>query len=76
MSIQKKKRTFKTENVSDVIDNQKYFGDKLAAMSEDNNDLKCITLAIKAYNSAINAGKAQIMYKKLTGLPSTIKFFE
>lgn len=76
MSISKKKRTFKTKNVTDVINNQKYFGDKLSEMSEKTNDLKTITLAIKAYNSAINAGKAQIIYKKLTGLPAKIQFFE
>ena len=51
-------------------------GDSLATMYYGNKDLKVAGLALSGYKTAISAAKAQIIYKKLTGSPETIEFFE
>jgi hypothetical protein len=40
------------------------------------DDLKAAETALKAYNGAISAAKAHLIYKKLTGKPGQIDFFE
>lgn len=71
-----KKQTIKTVNVTDVINVTRDMGDSLANMYYSNKDLKVAGLALSGYKTAISAAKAQIIYKKLTGSPETIKFFE
>ena len=66
----------KTENVTDVINVTRDMGDKLNTMFEKNKDLKVAHLSLNAYRTAIVAAKAQLIYKKLTGSPETVKFFE
>jgi hypothetical protein len=66
----------KTENVTDVINVTRDMGDKLNTMFEKNKDLKVAHLSLNAYRTAIGAAKAQLIYKKLTGSPETVKFFE
>lgn len=66
----------KTENVTDVIAVTQRIGDKLANQYEKANDLKVAQTSLSAYKTAISAAKAQVIYKKLTGNPEMIKFFE
>lgn len=51
-------------------------GDQLNNMYQKNKDLKVAALALVGYKTAISAAKAQVIYKKLTGSPETIEFFE
>lgn len=51
-------------------------GDKTANLYAETSDLKAAEMALKAYNGAISAGKSQLIYKKLTGTPGIIDFFE
>jgi len=69
-------KTIKTNNVTDVINVTRDMGDSLNNMYQKTKDLKVAALALSGYKTAINAGKAQIIYKKLTGSPETIEFFE
>jgi hypothetical protein len=43
---------------------------------DDTADIKAAQTAISAYSAAINAAKAQLIYKKMTGKPGQIEFFE
>jgi succinate dehydrogenase/fumarate reductase flavoprotein subunit len=74
MSRIKKKIT--TEKVSDVRKELQSIGDKTAGVFHNTSDLKAAQIALKAYNGAISAAKAQLIYKKLTGSPGSIDFFE
>ena len=79
MSNKKKKngKTVVTTNgIAEVREELQSIGDKANGLFEDNGDLKAAELALKGYNGAINAGKAQLIYKKLTGSPGKIEFFE
>ena len=69
-------KTIKTNNVTDIINVTRDMGDQLNNMFQKNKDLKVAALAYQGYKTAINAAKAQIIYKKLTGSPETIAFFE
>lgn len=69
-------KTIKTQNVLDVIDVTRDMGDQLNNMFQKNKDLKVAALALSGYKTAISAAKAQVIYKKLTGSPESIKFFE
>jgi hypothetical protein len=69
-------KTIKTNNVTDVINVTRDMGDQLNNMFQKNKDLKVAALAYQGYKTAISAAKAQIIYKKLTGSPETIAFFE
>jgi hypothetical protein len=51
-------------------------GDKLATKFNEQKDLKVAQISLSAYKTAINAAKAQVIYKKLTGNPNAISFFE
>lgn len=63
------------QNVTDVINTMTGVGDTLKKAWEKNKDLKTIQTAISAYGVAIGAAKGQLIYKKLTGNPDSIKFF-
>ena len=64
----------KTEFIDDVRKALQNFGDSNATLYNETKDLKVCQTAIKAYNSAINAAKTQIIYKKITGTPAEIPF--
>jgi len=72
MSIKK----IKTTTITDVIKVTQNIGDTLATHYEESKDLKVASLSLSAYKTAINGAKAQVIYKKLTGKPGTIPFFE
>ena len=69
-------KTIKTSNVTDVINVTRDLGDQLNNMFQKNKDLKVASLALCGYRTAIGAAKAQVIYKKLTGNPERIEFFE
>ena len=66
----------KVKNVTDVINNNNNMGDSLKGIFDKTLDIKVAHESINAYRTAINAAKAQLIYKKLTGSPGIIKFFE
>ena len=70
------KKQIKTMNVSDVISVTQEMGDTLANQYHKTKDLKVAQISLSAYKTAINGAKAQVIYKKLTGNPDRIKFFE
>jgi hypothetical protein len=51
-------------------------GDSLKTNFDKTADLKTAQAAISAYAAAINIVKTQVMYKRLTGTPGKIDFFE
>ena len=51
-------------------------GDSLKTNFDKTADLKTAQCAISAYAAAINIVKTQVMYKRLTGTPGKIDFFE
>jgi hypothetical protein len=69
-------KVIKTRNVKDVINVTRDMGDQLNNMYQKNKDLKVASLALVGYKTAISAAKAQVIYKKLTGSPESIEFFE
>jgi len=69
-------KTIKTHTVTDVINVTRDMGDQLNNMFQKNKDLKVAGLALMGYKTAISAAKAQVIYKKLTGSPEVIEFFE
>ena len=72
----KTEKVTKTLNVTDVINVTRDMGDKLHTMFEKTNDLKIAHQSLDSYRTAISGAKAQLIYKKLTGTPGTISFFE
>ena len=66
----------KTKNVTDVIAVTQKIGDALATKFDSGKDLKVAQVSLSAYKTAIGAAKAQVIYKKITGNPEAIKFFE
>lgn len=69
-------RTKQPSNISDIIKKTSKMGDQLYDVWEDTLDLKAAITGLKAYNTAINAVKAQLIYKKQSGHPSRIEFLE
>ena len=69
-------KKIKTVNVTDVIKVTQEIGDVLSTQYYTSKDLKVAQGALSAYKTAISAAKAQIIYKKLTGTPSSIEFFQ
>lgn len=65
-----------TVTVNDVRVTCQTIGDKLNDNYEKTGDLKSAQGAIQAYSTAIKAAQAQLVYKKLTGSPGKIAFFE
>jgi hypothetical protein len=72
----KKKVKIKTEGVTDVINVTRDMGDQFNNLYQKNKDLKVAALAYQGYKAAIQAAKAQVIYKKLTGNPASIEFLE
>jgi hypothetical protein len=72
----KSQKSVKTETVSDVRRQLQNIGDTSINVFNNTSDLKAAELAMKAYNGAISAAKAQLIYKKLTGSPGSIEFLE
>lgn len=70
------KKQIKTMNVTDVITVTQEIGDVLASQYHRSKDLKVAQMSLSAYKTAISGAKAQVIYKKLTGSPDSIKFFE
>ena len=70
------RRGKKTDNISEVRNQLLNIADKTAMIFENTDDLKAAELAMKSYNGAVNAAKVQLIYKKLTGMPSIINFLE
>jgi hypothetical protein len=62
--------------VTDVTNKCKAIGDSLDVTFHSTGDFKAAQGAILAYNTAVNAVKAQLIYKKLTGTPMEIEFFK
>jgi hypothetical protein len=69
-------KTIKTVTVTDVIAVTQKMGDTLVNQFNKNKDLKVAQLSLSSYKTAINGAKAQLIYKKLTGNPDKIGFFE
>ena len=69
-------KTVKTQGVTDVINATRDLGDQFNNMYQKNKDLKVAALAFQGYKTAIQAAKAQVIYKKLTGNPGSIEFLE
>jgi hypothetical protein len=69
-------KSTKTNNVTDVINNNNNMGDTLKSIFDKTLDIKVAHESINAYRTAISAAKAQLIYKKLTGTPGIINFFE
>lgn len=69
-------KVIKTKGVTDVIDVTRDMGDHFNNLYQKNKDLKVAELALSGYKTAVSAAKAQIIYKKLTGSPEAIEFFE
>ena len=69
-------KVIKTSNITDVINVTRDMGDTLNNMFQKTKDLKVAHQSVDAYRTAINGAKAQLIYKKLTGSPESINFFE
>jgi glycine cleavage system aminomethyltransferase T len=69
-------KLIKTSNITDVINVTRDMGDTLNNMFQKTKDLKVAHQSIDAYRTAISGAKAQLIYKKLTGTPESINFFE
>lgn len=65
-----------TVTVDDVRLMCQKIGDKLTKTYNKTADIKAAQAAVSAYATAINAVKAQLIYKKMTSSPSRIEFFE
>ena len=66
----------KTVTVDDVRIACQKIGDKLTKTYNKTADIKAAQAAVSAYATAINAVKAQLIYKKMTSSPARIEFFE
>jgi hypothetical protein len=69
-------KTSETKNAEDVIKKSNRIGDQFNNMFQSNKDVKVGLAALTGYKVAISASKELIKYKKLTGSPETIEFFE
>jgi hypothetical protein len=69
-------KVIKTSNITDVINVTRDMGDTLNNMFQKTKDLKVAHQSVDAYRTAISGAKAQLIYKKLTGSPESINFFE
>ena len=65
-----------TVTVDDVRIACQKIGDKLTKTYNKTADIKAAQAAVSAYATAINAVKAQLIYKKMTSSPARIEFFE
>lgn len=74
--MKKQTTKIKTRNVTDVISVTQEIGDTLANQYYSSKDLKVAQISLSAYKTAISGAKAQVVYKKLTGSPERIAFFD
>jgi hypothetical protein len=65
-----------TDGVNDVRKVLQHMGDSLCNKYNQTGDMKAAQSSIAAYAVAINAMKAQLIYKKGTASPARIDFFE
>ena len=65
-----------TEGVTEVAKVLQHMGDSLCNKYNQTGDMKAAQSSIAAYGVAINAMKAQLIYKKQTASPARIEFFE
>ncbi len=65
-----------TTKVDSVRKEAQKIGDNLASIFHSTQDIKFAMGALDGYKTAVSAMKAQVIYKKLTGAPSKIDFFE
>lgn len=72
----KTKKTFVTNNITDVRKAVQNIGDTLNEKFYETKDLKVAQGAVQAYSVAINAAKTQLIYKKLTGTPGEMDFLK
>jgi len=72
----KTKKTFVTNNITDVRKAVQNIGDTLNETFNTTKDLKVAQGAVQAYSVAINAAKTQLIYKKLTGTPGEMDFLK
>ena len=66
----------KSTTVTDVIKVTTGIGDKLTSQFDASGDIKVLAVGLDAYKTAISGSKAQLIYKKLTGKPTSIPFLE
>lgn len=66
----------KQNNIGKIRRKLTEIGDKASIKYEELEDLNAANIAIRSYAQVINAARAQIQYKKLTGTPNKIEFFE
>lgn len=65
-----------TKTAVDIANIAQKMGDKLHDQFNTTDDLKVATLAIKSYSTSLRAHKDRLLYKRLTGVPATIPFYE
>ena len=63
-------------SVTDIIDQCSSLSKNFKEQFDKTNDFRAGENSIKAANAAINASKAQLLYKKATGKPDEIEFFK
>jgi hypothetical protein len=66
----------KKSTMQRIADSTKQMGDTLNTSFKSNKDLKVAQMSLKAYNTAISANRAMLIYKKLTGTPEMLEDFE
>lgn len=66
----------KKSKCEELISKSQDIGDKLLLEYEKTQDLKVVQTALSAFKAAVNAAKSQLIYKKLTGRPAMMDFFE
>jgi hypothetical protein len=71
-----KATTVVTTNAESVRIEAQKIGDSLAEKYHETGDLKVASTALVGYRTAIAVMKAKLIYKKLTGAPSSMPFFE
>ncbi len=76
VKVQNIKPAIKTLNLSDIGVVTREMGDTLANHYYASFDLKVAQTSLKAYNTAINVIKTQLIYKKLTGNPKVLNTVE
>jgi hypothetical protein len=62
--------------VKKTINNLDNIGDNCKEIFDNTQSINAAVAAIKGYNGAVNAGMKQLLYKKMTGKPKDISFFE
>ena len=65
-----------TKNVTDVRKQTQKIADNLNDQFEKTQDVSIAREAIAAYRVTVSAAKVQLLYKKVTGKPVKIDFFE